>query len=108
MAAREIYDAVRLLAAAVHIAGPNRARVRDYLASGATYSGLGGPVSFDQAGNSQSEYVLHGPAEPSIQATFWPRASTLRRSCKLAKKPPCSTARRANSLLNRLNIACKL
>jgi branched-chain amino acid transport system substrate-binding protein len=70
VAARAIYDAVRLLAAAVRIAGPNRARVRDYLASGATYSGLGGPVSFDKAGNSQSEYVLQGPADPSIQATF--------------------------------------
>ena len=32
VAAREIYDAVRLLAAAVRIARPNRARVRDYLA----------------------------------------------------------------------------
>jgi hypothetical protein len=63
-----IYDAVRLLAAAVRIAGPNRAGVRDYLASGATCSGLGGPVSFDKAGNSQSEYVLQGPADPSIQA----------------------------------------
>ena len=70
MAAREIYDAVRLLAAAVRIAGPNRARVRDYLASGATYSGLGGPVSFDKAGNSQGEYVLQGPADRSIQAAF--------------------------------------
>jgi branched-chain amino acid transport system substrate-binding protein len=70
VAAREIYDAVRLLAAAVRVAGPNRARVRDYLASGATYSGLGGPVSFDKAGNSQGEYVLQGPADPSIQAVF--------------------------------------
>jgi hypothetical protein len=43
VAAREIYDAVRLLAAAVRIARPNRARMRDYLASGATYSRLGGP-----------------------------------------------------------------
>jgi len=46
VAAREIYDAVRLLAAAVRIAGPNRARVRNYLASGASYSGLGGPPGF--------------------------------------------------------------
>jgi hypothetical protein len=37
------------VAAAVRITGPTRARVRDYLASGATYSGLGGPVSFDKA-----------------------------------------------------------
>jgi hypothetical protein len=36
--------------------------MRDYLAFGATYSGLGGPVSFDKAGNSQGEYVLQGPA----------------------------------------------
>jgi hypothetical protein len=37
------------VAAAVRFTGPNRARVRDYLTSGATYSGLGGAVSFDKA-----------------------------------------------------------
>jgi hypothetical protein len=37
------------VAAAVRITGPNRARMRDYLTSGATYSGLGGAVSFDKA-----------------------------------------------------------
>jgi branched-chain amino acid transport system substrate-binding protein len=70
VAAREIYDAVRLLAAAVHITGPNRARVRDYLASGATYSGLNGVFSFDKAGNLEGEYVLQRAAEPPIQAAF--------------------------------------
>jgi ABC-type branched-subunit amino acid transport system substrate-binding protein len=70
VAAREIYDAVRLLAAAIRITGPNRAMVRDYPAFGATYSGLGGPVSFDKAGNSQGEYVLQVPADLSIRAAF--------------------------------------
>jgi len=46
VAAREIYDALRLLPAAVRIAGPNRARVRGYLVCGATHSGLGGPRGF--------------------------------------------------------------
>ena len=70
VAAREIYDAVRLLAAAARIAGPNRARVRDYLASGATYSGVSGAVSFDKAGNLRGEYVLQGAVDPPIQAAF--------------------------------------
>jgi branched-chain amino acid transport system substrate-binding protein len=68
--AREIYDAVRLLAAAVRVAGPNRARVRDYLASGASYSGVTGAFSFDKAGNLEGEYVLQSAAEPPIQAAF--------------------------------------
>ncbi len=68
--AREIYDAVRLLAAAVRTAGPNRARVRDYLASGVTYSGVSGAFSFDKAGNLQGEYVLQRAVEPPIQAAF--------------------------------------
>jgi branched-chain amino acid transport system substrate-binding protein len=70
VAAREIYDAVRLLAAAVRIAGPNRARVRDYLASGASYSGVSGVVCFDKAGNFRGEFVLQGAAGPSVQAAF--------------------------------------
>ena len=68
--AKEIYDAVRLLAAAVRIAGPNRARVRDYLASGFDYSGVSGAFSFDKAGNLQGEYVLQRAVEPPIQAAF--------------------------------------
>jgi branched-chain amino acid transport system substrate-binding protein len=69
-AAREIYDAVHLLAAAIRTAGPNRARVRDYLASGVTYSGVSGAFSFDKAGNIEGEYVLQRAAEPPIQAAF--------------------------------------
>jgi ABC-type branched-subunit amino acid transport system substrate-binding protein len=61
---------VRLLAAAVRVAGPNRARVRDYLASGASYSGVTGAFSFDKAGNLEGEYVLQSAAEPPIQAAF--------------------------------------
>jgi len=68
LAAREIYDAVRLLAAAVRTVGPNRARVRDYLSSGAIYSGVSGVISFDKAGNLDGEYVLRHAAEPAIQA----------------------------------------
>ena len=70
VAAREIYDAVRLLSAAVRSAGANRARVRDYLASGVTYSGLSGAFSFDKAGNLKGEYILQRAAEPPIQAAF--------------------------------------
>jgi branched-chain amino acid transport system substrate-binding protein len=70
VAARAIYDAVRLLSAAVRSAGPNRARVRDYLASGVTYSGLSGAFSFDKAGNLKGEYILQRAAEPPIQAAF--------------------------------------
>ncbi len=70
MAAREMYDAVRLLAAAVRSAGPNRAKVRDYLASGASYSGVSGEILFDKAGNSRGEYVLRGAGDPRIQAAF--------------------------------------
>jgi branched-chain amino acid transport system substrate-binding protein len=69
-AAKEIYDAVRLLAAAVRTAGPNRARVRDYLASGTTYSGVSGALSFDKAGNFKGEFVLLGATDPPIQAAF--------------------------------------
>ena len=56
------------VAAAVRITGPNRARVRDYLTSGATYSGLGGAVSFDKAAILKAKYVLQVPADPSIRA----------------------------------------
>jgi hypothetical protein len=70
VAAREICDAVRLLATAVRTAGLNRARVRDYLASGTTFFGVSGAVSFDKAGNSKSEFVLQGAADPAVQAAF--------------------------------------
>jgi branched-chain amino acid transport system substrate-binding protein len=56
-AAQELYDAVRLIATAIRTAGSNRARVRDYLASGHTYYGITGPISFDPAGNFQVEVI---------------------------------------------------
>jgi hypothetical protein len=51
-------------------AGLNRARVRDYLASGTTFLGVSAAVSFDKAGNSKSEFVLQGAADPAVQAAF--------------------------------------
>jgi len=69
-AARGIYDSVRVLAAAVRVAGPNRARVRDYLASGASYSGVSGAISFDKAGNFQGEFALQGAVDYPIRAAF--------------------------------------
>jgi ABC-type branched-subunit amino acid transport system substrate-binding protein len=68
VAAREIYDAVHLLATAVCTAGLNRARVRDYLASDTTFFGVSGAGSFDKASNSKSEFGLQGAADPSLQA----------------------------------------
>jgi hypothetical protein len=68
--AREINDTVRLLVAAVRITGPNRTRVGDYLASGATYSGLGGPVSFDKAAILKVNTFYKAPLNPSIRAAF--------------------------------------
>jgi branched-chain amino acid transport system substrate-binding protein len=57
-AAAEAYDAVRLIAAGVRRAGPNRARLRDELARISPYSGVSGIISFDGAGNNQAEVVL--------------------------------------------------
>jgi branched-chain amino acid transport system substrate-binding protein len=56
-AAQELYDALRLIATAIRTAGPNRARVRDYLASGYNYAGITGPISFDPAGNFLMEPI---------------------------------------------------
>jgi hypothetical protein len=72
VAAREICDAVAPSGhGGSHCgAGLNRARVRDYLASGTTFLGVSGAVSFDKAGNSKSEFVLHGAADPAVQAAF--------------------------------------
>ena len=46
------YDAVTLVLAALHQAGPNRARVRDQLARTHDFAGASGGVSFDGAGNN--------------------------------------------------------
>jgi branched-chain amino acid transport system substrate-binding protein len=57
-AARAMYDAVRLIAAGVRAAGPNRARLRDSLAKIGKYQGVSGLIFFDGAGNNQAECVL--------------------------------------------------
>jgi branched-chain amino acid transport system substrate-binding protein len=62
-AACEMYDAVRLIAAGVRAAGPNRARLRDRLAKMGEYQGISGLISFDGAGNNQAEVALIGLPE---------------------------------------------
>jgi branched-chain amino acid transport system substrate-binding protein len=57
-AAREMYDAVRLVAAGLRDSGPNRARLRDALAARGEYRGASGVIAFDGAGNNQAEVVL--------------------------------------------------
>ncbi len=54
-AALQTYDAVRLVAKSLRIAGANRLRLRDYLASGNRFVGLSGTVVFDSAGNTLGE-----------------------------------------------------
>jgi ABC-type branched-subunit amino acid transport system substrate-binding protein len=58
LAAAEVYDAVRLLAAGLREAGPNRARLRDSLAKVSNFAGASGIISFDGAGNNQAEVAL--------------------------------------------------
>lgn len=50
------FDGVRLLARAVNVAGPNRARLRDYLASRSQYPGAPGEIAFDAEGNLQGAW----------------------------------------------------
>jgi branched-chain amino acid transport system substrate-binding protein len=57
-AAREMYDAVRLIAAGLRDSGPNRARLRDALAARGEYHGASGVIAFDGAGNNQAEVAL--------------------------------------------------
>ena len=57
-AATEVYDALRLVAAGLRQSGPNRARLRDALATRGDYLGVSGVISFDGAGNNQAEVVL--------------------------------------------------
>lgn len=57
-AARAMYDAVRTVAMAVRASGPNRARVRDALASFQEREGVSGSISFDGAGNYQGDASL--------------------------------------------------
>jgi branched-chain amino acid transport system substrate-binding protein len=56
--AAQAYDAVRLLAAALRRSGPNRARLRDALATLSSYTGVSGVIAFDHAGNDLSDVTL--------------------------------------------------
>ena len=57
-AAAQAYDAVRVLAAALRRSGPNRARLRDALATLSSYSGASSIISFDHAGNDLSDLTI--------------------------------------------------
>ncbi len=57
-AAAQAYDAVRILAAALRRSGPNRARLRDALATLSSFSGASGVIAFDHAGNDLSDVTL--------------------------------------------------
>jgi branched-chain amino acid transport system substrate-binding protein len=58
LAAAEVYDAVRLVAAGLRSTGPNRARLRDSLARVRDFAGVSGTISFDGAGNNRAEVAL--------------------------------------------------
>ncbi len=58
LGAAEAYDAVRILAASLRQSGPNRARLRDALASVSTFAGASGIISFDHAGNDTSQVTI--------------------------------------------------
>jgi branched-chain amino acid transport system substrate-binding protein len=58
VAAAQAYDAVRIIAAALRNAGPNRARLRDALAETRNFPGASGPITFDHAGNDLSTVTL--------------------------------------------------
>jgi ABC-type branched-subunit amino acid transport system substrate-binding protein len=72
LGALELYDAVRLLATAIRHSGPNRARLRDYLASGATFNFLASRITFDTAGISSS--TSNAPLFSWYQAAGWSRS----------------------------------
>ena len=55
------YDATMLLYAAAREAGPNRAKIRDYLASltaATAYQGVSGPIAFRPDGDPMSRHVV--------------------------------------------------
>ncbi|MBI4165581.1 MAG: ABC transporter substrate-binding protein [Acidobacteria bacterium] len=58
LAAAEVYDAVRLIAQGLRQSGPNRARLRDALATRTEYHGVSGIIAFDGAGNNRAEVSL--------------------------------------------------
>ena len=68
LATSEIYLAVRIAASALRRTGSNRARLRDYLASGSPLLRAGDgtiQISFDPAGNSLADFIL----VPQLTAT---------------------------------------
>ena len=69
MAARQMYVAVRSVIDATRSVGANRARVRDYLASGAKISVGAQTFSFDPAGNITGEISLIGRRPEPITNT---------------------------------------
>ena len=52
-AAALAYDATRLLIAAIHRAGPNRARIREAITQLSPWPGIAGPIRFDGTGQNQ-------------------------------------------------------
>ena len=67
--AAEAYDAVRLVAQAVREAGPNRARVRDEIATARNLAGVSGSITFDNQGNNRTKvYVVPIPSSTIQQA----------------------------------------
>jgi branched-chain amino acid transport system substrate-binding protein len=58
ISAAQAYDAVCLLAASLRQSGPNRARLRDALASVSSFAGVSGIISFDHAGNDLTAVTL--------------------------------------------------
>ncbi len=64
------YDATRLLIAAIHHAGPNRARIREALRALSPWSGLAGEVRFDGTGQNVRGglpiVVIESPAAVSM------------------------------------------
>jgi ABC-type branched-subunit amino acid transport system substrate-binding protein len=61
LATSEIYLAVRIAASALRHSGPNRARLRDFLASGSPLLRVSDgtvQISFDPAGNSLADFIL--------------------------------------------------
>ena len=57
-AALEIYDAVQLTVRAVQAVGPNRDRIRKYLAGVQNFHGVSGAISFDSQGNCRTRLRL--------------------------------------------------
>lgn len=57
-AAVATFDCVRLLAQAVNAVGPNRARLRDYLAGSRPYSGEAEGIAFDAEGNLKRHWTV--------------------------------------------------